>query len=793
MIRTTLTLLFVAIACLSAPGTVDARNYAVLISGGATSADDAYTNSEYWYDMFLAYEMLIETGYDHDDIFVLYGNGTEWNSSHVRYRNPYLQPMVDYSNNKIVMETFFASLNDVLNASDQLFVWWLGHGSQSGGNVEFTIENYGQTVMDYEFEAYLDQIEHCGMRVFSFMTCFSGGVINNLEGFDSIVMTSSDFFTSSVSDWLCEGPHCEFHYHETNANHWTTPFDQCGEINADTNMDSKISFSESYAHAATGTTTNPQFSDLGGHAQSTFMASLGISCQQIEIDDDQIGLSFGNGNGIIEYGETVELTITLENLGYENLSGVTGQVALDDPYLNLLVMDTNFGDLPAGGVAVSDPPLVAAISCEVPDGYQFPLTMLLNEPTPEETVGINISAAAPELIIVAFSIDDTAGGDGDGLPEAGEVIDLSITVRNEGAMTAEEVSVVFGGEPQIDPEELQLHLGSIPADAEVSSDPIGIAIAADTPEVYAGTLTAIISGANQYSRVRPIIFNVGNVFTDDMETGDTWTHFSGDAGYIDQWHLESYRNHTFGGALSWKCGGNGAAGYSNLVLAVLESAPFILEPGCHLSIWHWMEAETSSQHAGYCYDGGFAQISIDGGPWEILTPDGGYNYLIRGGSIPGFPAEMPVWSGSFDWEEAMFDLSGYRGTARVRFTFGSDSGLGAEGWYIDDVMLIMETFSHASDETTTRKLSLTPLGANPVIGITQLRLELPSRALVSVRVFDASGRAVRTLPGSSLSAGSHQIEWDGRYENGTPAGAGVYWIRADVAGQSVKQRLIRIR
>jgi len=67
---------------------VSAKNYAVLISAGRTTDDDVPYHSEYWYDLFLMYEALYENGFPHENIYVLYGNGSDFLSNHTRYQVP---------------------------------------------------------------------------------------------------------------------------------------------------------------------------------------------------------------------------------------------------------------------------------------------------------------------------------------------------------------------------------------------------------------------------------------------------------------------------------------------------------------------------------------------------------------------------------------------------------------------------------------------------------------------------------------------------------------------------------
>jgi hypothetical protein len=189
------------------------------------------------------------------------------------------------------------------------------------------------------------------------------------------------------------------------------------------------------------------------------------------------------------------------------------------------------------------------------------------------------------------------------------------------------------------------------------------------------------------------------------------------------------------------------------------------------------------------------QISIDGGLWQSITPVGGYPYLVRTGSNPGpFPAETPVFGGSHDWRAETFDLTGFDGSARIRFAFGSDGTTGYEGWYVDDVVLVLGTSpAGAQDVARATTLQLHPARPNPAVGAATLRLDLPRASRVEVGVFDASGRQVRRLLDAVLGAGTHPLVWDGLVQQGRRAEAGVYWIRARAAGVERTERVVVTR
>jgi hypothetical protein len=512
-----------------------------------------------------------------------------------------------------------------------------------------------------------------------------------------------------------------------------------------------------------------------------------------QVDDDAHGASQGNGNGVIEYGETVELSLTLKNVGQQNGVNVTGRLLTDDPFVDVTTALVSFGTILAnGGLATSANPFIFAISPSVPDNHPIAFQVAVSEPP--DTLDLTLTAHAPDVNVIAFDVDDVAGGDGDGIPEPGEDVELSITVRNDGSAAVGSVMGTLAGSGYVVADPTAQGFGDLASQAVATGGPFAVSIDIACPGFYSAVMTLQLTGSGAYATNGSFILQVGEIFRDDLEDGGaSWTHYAGGTGFGDQWHLETYRNHTYGGSTSWKCGGTGSASYSNLLYAILETTPFTLPPNSVLTFWHWIAAETSSSYPGYCYDGGLVQISIGGGAWETITPDGGYPYLIRAGGTPGpFAAGTPVFSGNHNWQGEAFDLSDYAGSARIRFAFGSDGAATAEGWYIDDVEILLP-FSSVDGSPSQARLALHPAGPNPNAGMSALRLELPRAADVSVRVFDPSGRAVRTIPSERLAAGQHAIVWDGLDDAGTRVASGVYWIRVLADNEERAARMVVVR
>ncbi len=84
----------------------------------------------------------------------------------------------------------------------------------------------------------------------------------------------------------------------------------------------------------------------------------------------------------------------------------------------------------------------------------------------------------------------------------------------------------------------------------------------------------------------------------------------------------------------------------------------------------------------------------------------------------------------------------------------------------------------------TRLLAASPNPFNPATTI-EFMLAVPGNA--SLRVYDVSGRLIRSLVNGRLPAGMHEVMWNGRDENGAMAASGVYFYRLS-AGEIVQTR-----
>ena len=56
------------------------------------------------------------------------------------------------------------------------------------------------------------------------------------------------------------------------------------------------------------------------------------------------------------------------------------------------------------------------------------------------------------------------------------------------------------------------------------------------------------------------------------------------------------------------------------------------------------------------------------------------------------------------------------------------------------------------------------------------------------------GRLVRTLvPGEAIAAGRRDLTWDGHNSAGAPSPSGIYFLRAEMDGKAMTQRVSLVR
>jgi hypothetical protein len=157
-----------------------------------------------------------------------------------------------------------------------------------------------------------------------------------------------------------------------------------------------------------------------------------ITVSSVNIND-----AAGNGNGLLDYGETAYLTIGLSNVGSEDASGVTAELSTGDEFVGITVASTAYGNIPAGEtVTVTDGFEINALE-NIPDLHLAMFQLSATGTSGRETWSSSfaIPGHAPVLGMDDYLVDD-AGGNDNGRLDPGETAIILIAALNAGSSDA---------------------------------------------------------------------------------------------------------------------------------------------------------------------------------------------------------------------------------------------------------------------------------------------------------------------------------------------------------------------
>lgn len=172
-------------------------------------------------------------------------------------------------------------------------------------------------------------------------------------------------------------------------------------------------------------------------------------------------------------------------------------------------------------------------------------------------------------------------------------------------------------------------------------------------------------------------------------------------------------------------------------------------------------------------DGFISEFDFEPLPGEITIPSGPFTvtlkFLNQTSGDPFAPTAVHDGAGCQPGKNVVFAIPGGWSDACV---------LGVTGNWV--FYAIYRQVNCAVDTPETYVAMSVPVAVtaspNPTRRSSTLSLVLAEPAATTLTVYDASGRAVRTLADGPLSGGAHTMAWDGRAEDGRSVPAGVYFV-----------------
>ena len=247
-----------------------------------------------------------------------------------------------------------------------------------------------------------------------------------------------------------------------------------------------------------------------------------IAVEDLIYNDKGTGASIGNGDGQLDAGETIELTVKLRNTGNSALNGVTASLVSTSDDIEIVNANATFGNIAGNAVVGSVTPFVFKINKDSGEhlrnnssGINLNLQISVNGETKTQPLKID-NIYAPEIEIGNQKITWTSNGNT--TVEAGETVKMNIDLMNIGRAEATGLkAVLISNNAQVSCPSTQITYPSIPfTETKINT----VAFQFQTSGNYTGTLNFTLQVSNRYGKKwnfpvnplsRPVMIDVSTI------------------------------------------------------------------------------------------------------------------------------------------------------------------------------------------------------------------------------------------------------------------------------------------
>jgi hypothetical protein len=525
-----------------------------------------------------------------------------------------------------------------------------------------------------------------------------------------------------------------------------------------------------------------------------------LTMGSVLVDDDLTGGSNGNGDGEANPGETIELWVTIRNLGQAAATNVGGVLSSTSGHVTILDSSSAWHDIPASGQGANLTALRFSVSPSVVDGENLPFVLTMTDDTGPQTINFSLPAAAPLLGYRAHGIDDVTSGNGNGVPDPGEILLIPVTLGNTGGQDAASVAATLTTtSPHVTILDGSGTVAMIASGATGALAPayrIAVSGLAIDGEIL--PLNLSITAGFGYAAQSSFNLKVGSFFYDEVETDTGWSlAATDDTATLGRWvrvdpigtiataggQAQPEDDHTpapgticFVTGQGTVGGGPGEAdvdGGKTTLRSPVFDLTHVLQP--RVVYWRWYTNNLGNNPGE---DTWLVQVSNNGGTsWADL--------------------ERTTASAN-NWQQKSFLIESYVPlTGQIVFRFVAED-VGAGGSLVEaaiDDFEIEGVFSpvDAAEAAQSLSLRLDAARPNPAAGSTTISYAIPAGGSATLAVFGVDGRRVRTLVDAQAGPGSYHVVWDGRNEAGQVAAPGVYFYKLSMNGREITRRLTLLR
>ncbi len=549
--------------------------------------------------------------------------------------------------------------------------------------------------------------------------------------------------------------------------------------------------------------------------------------------DDSLG---GNNDKIINPGETIELPVWIKNWGSVSAVSVRATLRSSDPQINITDSVKNFGTILPGDSAFTG---TDGFNFTVAPGCtnRYPLRFNLECRDQADSVwrsNFTLFVGTPVIIYATREINDSPPvGNGNGRLDRGETAQLFLTIRNIGLGHGYDVTgIVRSADPRLQILDSLAQFGFIPKDSfgTNSADPFLLYADTSLSREIAISCTLIVSAQGGYTVTLPwqIVVNeirASDPIPDNAEPTRYWAYDNIDTLYSQhpEFNWVEIRNlgtrlslsddqtvqitlpPTFGPFIFYGenytqvsiCSNGWAApGYTTLTTYQNTALPNTSMPQLLAANWDDLYPQTGNG-VWYYHDTANHRFIIEWDSVHYFNPRDQWDkfqIVIYDTTVPTPTGENQI---EFQYLTANYTASSTVGIQNhtasfaIQYLYNNSYHRGAAGINPGRAIRCITgepttgLAENPGQPVTSRPLLM--VAPCPIRTKALIRFALPAPAQISLKLFDITGRNVRTITCGNLPAGIHQLTWNGQDEQGKQLSPGVYFLRLAIDNSGENQ------
>ena len=492
----------------------------------------------------------------------------------------------------------------------------------------------------------------------------------------------------------------------------------------------------------------------------------------------------GNGNGLMDYGETNKLALRMKNVGPATATSVTVKVTTADPYITMTDSTETYGTIPSNSSLLKTDAFAYIVANNIPDGRLVNFTVTATDGTNIWPGAFSITAHSASLKLASSKIIDSTGNN-NGRWDAGETVKLKTMLKNTGTSS---VSAVIGllseNDPYLTINTNNQSFGTINA-ADSSFAYFNVTSAANTPVGYSAAFVLISTG------------NLGITHTDTISVviGQN-TAIIGTGTAACDWPFYSYYDDS----------------RTQMLYTAAEISATGVAPGYIVKIAFDVTANSTQLLNGFNVKmKNFSGTSLSGFETTGMSTVYSGTYTVNGTGWQEINLTSPIqWDGTSNLlVEVCFNNSSYTTSSTVNGTANSLNQMkhNHQDLQTTDGCTAITSPSSSYTARPNIKMTFAPfLGAenqvpaiptkyelaqnypNPFNPTTKINFALPKNGFATLKVYDVLGRQVALLMSEVKQAGYYSIDFDA-----SKLSSGIYFYKLESGTFTDVKRMVLVK